>query len=83
VPQLRMTDALRNVGGMLARDIRRSSHAGHVIMVLLIIVILGIGIYESVVAVVDPSASIVIPFMNSLLHHGSAIPVDPTDIPLE
>jgi hypothetical protein len=83
VPQLRLTDALRNVGGMLARDMRRSAHTGHVIMVLLIICILGIGIYEAVVAVIDPSASIVIPFMNSLLHHGPAIPVDATEVPLE
>jgi hypothetical protein len=83
VPQLRMGAALRNVGGMLARDVRRSAHTGHVIMVLLIIVVLGLGIYEAVVALVDPSASIVIPFMNSLLHHGSAIPVDPSEIPLE
>jgi len=78
-----MGAAFRTVGGVIARDIRRSAHAGYVIMVLLVIVILGLGVYEAAAALVDPKASIVIPFMNSLIHSSTAVPVDPTAIPLE
>jgi len=55
-----------------AREGVRTNHAAHVVIFLLMIVVLALGAYEALAALVEPDASLVLPAMDSLIRTSPA-----------
>jgi hypothetical protein len=58
------------VKGAIVRDFERSAHLGYVIVFIAIIIVLGLGLYEALAAIIDPRASVVGPIMSQLISGG-------------
>ena len=60
------------IKGAIVRDLERSAHVGYVVVFIAIIIVLGLGLYEALAAIVDPKASVVGPLISQLMNGGSA-----------